>query len=291
MAPSPTRIRVGTPDDGPYALARDHRGRLWTSMVQSGRLARVDVDGPMFIDLGNHDCRPTQLATAADGSLWCTRYGDDRLERVDPDTGARTTIALPVGTEPYGVTAGLDSTVWFTAIGSESVGRVDTDGTVSFVELSEPGMPSMITRGADGGVWFTLHNLGAVARLDPATASIVVHRLADPQGGPVGITPTANGLWCPQIRAGRVAHIGWDGAVREFDLPDRKGQPHAAAATPDGGCWVTLWGSSGLVRLRPDGTAYAMEVLDPDDHPHGVLVDGDTVWVAADRGDLVGVQN
>ncbi|WP_433799436.1 Vgb family protein [Actinomycetospora sp. CA-084318] len=279
------RIAVGVPDDGPYALGLDAAGDVWASLVYSGRLARLRGDEVTVHDLDAPTSRPSRFTTTPDGSLWCTRTGDHRVDRLvdgtwhGVDTGA--------GTGPYGVTAGPDGAAWFTAIEAEAVGRIDpTTEEVTLHPLPVAGMPAMITAGPDGAVWCTLNRVGALARLDPASGEVELTHLPDDGCGPVGIAADAGGLWFVEILAGRVGRLDLDGRLTEHDLPDREAKPHDVVAAADG-CVVSLWGSSGLAHLTGTGTVRALDGLAPDDHPHGLLVRDDELWVACDSGAVV----
>ncbi|MCD2190317.1 Vgb family protein [Actinomycetospora soli] len=279
------RITVGVPDDGPYALGLDAAGDVWASLVYSGRLARVRGAEVAVHDLDAPGSRPSRFATTPDGSLWCTRTGDHRVDRLVDGTWHGVDVGA--GTGPYDVTAGPDGAAWFTAIEAEAVGRIDpTTEEVTLHPLPVAGMPAMITTGPDGALWCTLNRVGALARLDPASGGIALTPLPDDGCGPVGIAADADGLWFVEILAGRVGRLDLDGRLTEHDLPDRAAKPHDVIATA-GGCVVSLWGASGLVRLDDDGTVTALAGLGPDDHPHGLLLRHGELWVACGSAAVV----
>ena len=68
---------------GPYALAAGPDGALWVTLVHTGQIARVGVDGETEThDLGAPGCRPSIIVAGSDGALWFTRGGDDRIGRI-----------------------------------------------------------------------------------------------------------------------------------------------------------------------------------------------------------------
>ena|SRR5689334_6641440 len=68
--------------------------------------------------------------------------------------------------------------------------------------------------------------------------------------------------------------------------PGRR-RPHAVAATPDGGCWATLWAASSVVRLDRDGGLAEEISFPPGSEPHGIALGPDgSVWVALETGSL-----
>ena len=59
------------------------------------------------------------------------------------------------------------------------------------------------------------------------------------------------------------------------------------AATPDGGCWATLWAASSVVRLDRDGGLAEEISFQPGSEPHGIALGPDgSVWVALEAGSL-----
>lgn len=279
-----TRIAVGEPGAGPYAVAVDASGVAWITLVHSGQVARLPPGGePSLYDLGNPASRPSLLALGRDGAVWVTRGGDDRIDRVD---GARRSVY--VGGGPYGIALGPDGAVWFTAIGADAVGRLAPEGEVTFTPVpGESGMPAMITAGPDGAMWFTLNRVAALGRVD-AAGEITLHPLPDPGCGPVGIAADGDALWFAEIGAGRVGRLVPGEPLQEFDLPDRAACPHAVAPDGSGGCWVTLWAASALAHLDERGAVTAVHDLGEGAEPHGVAVAPDgSVLVALESGHVV----
>ena len=276
-----TRTRIGGPGDGPYAVAVDPQGAVWVTLIHAGHVARITGGREVTLyDLGNPHSRPAQLAVDNDGALWFTRSGDDRIDRLTAD-GDRRSYPLPAGSGPYGVCAGPDGAIWYTALWADAIGRLDPDGTVATFDVPGGGMPSMITSGPAEALWFTLNRSGAIGRLNPADGAIVLHALADPDCGPVGIAGGQTGLWFVEINAGRVGRRTPAGEWQEFDLPDRDARPHAVTPAYGGGCWVTLWGRDAVARLTEHGELVGLHPLGEGDEPHGITTGPDGIVVVA----------
>ena len=94
-------------------------------------------------------------------------------------------------------------------------------------------------------------------------------------------------MWFAEIGAGQMGRIHPDGRIEEYPLPDRSCRPHAVAVPPDGGCWVTLWAASSVVRLDRDGGLAEQISFQPGSEPHGIALGPDgSVWVALEAGSL-----
>jgi len=147
-------------------------------------------------------------------------------------------------------------------------------------------MPSLITAGPDGALWCTLNQANAIARITPA-GDVTTYPLPTPGAAPVGIHAGRAAVWFAEIGAGQAGRIFPDGRIEEFPLPDRSCRPHAVAAAADGGCWVTLWAASSVVRLDGGGQLADETSFPPGAEPHGIaLAPDETVWVALEAGTL-----
>jgi virginiamycin B lyase len=270
----------------PYAIARTPDGALWVTLVTAGVLARLAPEGDGFTlhEPVAGPCQPMQVAVGADGSVWYTR-GDDRLGRLD-GAGGQSVVELPAGSAPYGICAAPDGAIWFTARGLNQVGCWTPAGEIRLIDLPVPDAgPAMVAVAGDGAVWAALNTAGALARVHGGEAGLIEL----PSGSaPVGVAAGGDGVWYADIGGGRVGHADPAGAVESVTFDDPACRPHAVAADPDGGCWVTLWASGQLARVTPGGAVEQYPL--PGREPHGLLVTATEVWVAMESGSLVAVE-
>ena len=262
----------------PYALAVVHDGGLWATILSPPGLARVDAADPELIAL---DAAP-MLVLPVGSALWVSRQ-DDKLARWD---GRWSTVDLPAGSAPYGLAAAGD-TIWFTLAGTNQLGRL-ADGRVELFDLPvEKAGPAMITVTGDGTVWAALNAAGALARWRDGELTVVPLPQAHAPAAPVGIAAAGDDVWYADIGGGAVGRVSPDGSVHLVPFDDPGCRPHAVAADPDGGCWVTLWAASKLARVTDDGVVREFPL--PGEEPHGLAVTGDRVWVAMESGTVAGV--
>jgi virginiamycin B lyase len=75
--------------------------------------------------------RPAHIAAGPDGALWFTGANfSDKIGRITT-AGAFTTVALPFGSDAYGIAAGPDSAMWFTDASTNKIGRVSLSAVAS----------------------------------------------------------------------------------------------------------------------------------------------------------------
>ena len=275
---------VNLPDGwAPYAVAGDATGRLWMTVLTPPGLAWLDPGG----EIGHEPFaagQPMQLSIGPDSAVWYTR-SDDQLGRRDA-SGTHVLTGLPAGAAPYGVAATPDGGAWFTAAGTNQAGRIEAGGDLTLIDLPVPdARAAMVTVDAVGTAWAALNGAGALARVRGDAVQIV-----ELPGGaaPVGVAASGSGVWYADIAQGRVGRIDPDsGALEQVRFADPACRPHAVAADPGGGCWVTLWGSGELAHVSPGGDVRLRKL--PGQEPHGLWVSATHVWVAMESGSLVAV--
>jgi len=289
---------VGEPGEGPYGVAVTRDGAVWFTLVHGGRVGRRDPDGTVaYASLGDAS-QPSQLAAATESSVWVTDTTGNRLVHLGAGTasgaGSATgivelgSVSVPTpGAQPFGVVALDDGTAWFTELGADALGRIDILGRVDEFPVGREGsFVSMIAASGDS-LWFTLNAAGAVGHVRGGDSAIAFTELPRIPSGPVGIAVGEDGaVWVAEILADAVARIPRRGELTEFAF-DPGAKPHAVAADPAGGVWVTLWGANQVAHVSDDGTIVSHDLPTPDSEPHGLAVTPDgTLWIALETGAL-----
>lgn len=268
----------------PYGMGLGADGSVWMTVLEPPGLVRLEpaaVDGAE-VTLRALPAKPLLVAVGGDGTVWHTSQ-DDRIGR-----DGETWFDLPTGSAPYGIAANSAGGAWFTAPGIDRLGRITAGGEVETVELPVAGAyPAMLTVTADGAVWAALNAAGQLARWAGGVVDIVDLPGGRTMAAPVGIAAQGDRVWFADIAGGSVGLADAAGEVARVTFDDPACRPHAVAAAPDGGCWVTLWGSGQLGRVTAEGSVQLFEL--PGREPHGLVVAGDEVWVAMESGSVVRV--
>jgi len=256
--------------------------------------ARVTYLVPPHTAIGNFPSVPGSFATVG-GTLWFST-GNKYLGRVNPD-GSMTLIPTDPVVPQY-IAAGKDGNIWFTDnVGYQQgykVGYVTASGEVHYFWLSgaSPADFSGLAVGPDGALWFLMWGGpdGQTEYLGRATAAgAEVHAIGNvPILGPV-VGPDGS-LWGRSVTG--LDHIGLDGTVTSFAVPDGWMIDTAPAVGADGSLWVAatrrVAGGDGVLRLARDGTFAAFD-LPTRFNPVGIAAGPDgALWIGShDQGAVV----
>jgi virginiamycin B lyase len=258
----------------PYAMTATPDGSVWISVLSPPGLARITPDGLTLHEL---PAKPMLVAAAADGTVWHTSQ-DDRIGR-----DGEKWYELPAGSAPYGIAAAPDGGAFFSAPGIDRIGHLSPAGEITTVRA--PGYPAMVTVTDDGAAWVALNAAGKLARWHDGEVDFVDLPPGRTTAAPVGIAAGGAGrVWYADIAGAGVGLADAGGILSRVEFEDPACRPHAVVASPDGGCWVTLWGSGRLARVGADGAVTLVDL--PGREPHGLALVGDEVWVAMESGSV-----
>jgi streptogramin lyase len=170
-----------------------------------------------------------------------------------------TEYALPVGSGPFGVTAGPDSNVWFTTQKTEKVGKITSSGAITEYSSNTHGYednPEGITSGPDGNLWYVeaFSHAKAIFRVTP-TGTVTEFPLTRAEPWCVGITSGPDGnLWFTEQKTGYVGKMSTSGTVlAEYKLPTGS-EPRDITTGPDGNLWFTDFGTKKVGKITTSGT-------------------------------------
>ncbi|MGI8647414.1 MAG: hypothetical protein DLM55_09230 [Acidimicrobiales bacterium] len=113
--PSIYEIPLGAPDSGPYDITTGPDGALWLTMVHTGQLSRMTLDGHLdHYPLDPTSCGPSIIIPGSDATLWFTRIHDHRIGRIST-AGDTMSFRVPTPSSgPFGIVTGPDDALWFT---------------------------------------------------------------------------------------------------------------------------------------------------------------------------------
>jgi virginiamycin B lyase len=264
---------IALPGWSPYSIAAAPDGPVWLTVLEPAGLARLSPDGT-DVTLRELPAKPMLVAVDDGGTVWHTSQ-DDRIGR-----DAESWFPLPAGATPYGIAAARDGGAYFSAPGIDRLGHITATGEITTV--AAPGYAAMVAVGDDGAAWVALNAAGQLGRWHGGPLDIVDLPPGRTPAAPVGLAASGDRVWYADIAGGTVGLAGAEGLITRVTFDDPACRPHAVATAPDGGCWVTLWGSGQLARVAADGSVRLHDL--PGKEPHGLALVGDEVWVAMESG-------
>lgn len=152
---------------------------------------------------------------------------------------------------------------------------------------SEQALPASIVSGPDGALWFVERFAAKVGRITTA-GQISEYALpggSEPRG--IAAAPLEEALWITE-GTGKVARVGVDGEIRQFDVSSRYARPNQIAVGAEGDVWFTDDGADQVDRISPAGTLTHFQ-LKEGSKPWGITAgpDGD-IWFTERFGNKIG---
>ena len=179
--------------------------------------------------------------------------------------GEISEYALPVGTDPEGITTGPDGNLWFTGRESSKIGKITTAGTITEYSLPSGSEPTYITAGSDGNLWFVDQHTSKIGKI--TTAGTITEYSLPSGSEPTGIVGGPDGdLWFTEWTTSKIGKITTSGTITEYALPSGS-YPRGITAGPDGKLWFALAITDKIGKITTAGaiTEYSLPSLsDPD---------------------------
>ncbi len=169
-----------------YGLGLDRNGHLFVSGWDSSSLTRINVNTGVKDWTITAPNQTKGVAVGKDGDVWVAGYGGNNITRWTPDGVLKA--AIPVGTNPTGVSVDPSGKVWAVDLGDEFIYRVDpatdlVDLTKRLVGTTHYGysdMTGLVARNATikYGAWTVIHD----AQLNFAPWGNLAWHASDPTG-------------------------------------------------------------------------------------------------------------
>jgi glutamine cyclotransferase len=286
-------------------------GALWASLVDTGKLVRVDTTTDKVAAVVTVTRQPGVVngsgpagVVSWHGQIWTTDISRQAIARLDPAT-SRVLERVTVGVGPLEPVVAGD-TLW--TFGSEApngpivrVVRVDLGSKKVVASLRNVGEPFGLLA-PPGAVWISDHASGQVLRLDPATNRVVARIAAGTN--PQELAFGAAALWVANGFGHYLTRIDphTDRVVATIPL-DRHGNAtdgwdycacHSVIVA-EGAVWAIAHDQHALVRIDPRTnrvTSTLTLAVAPDGtamEPFNVVSGAGSLWVTADPHFLIRV--
>ncbi len=258
-----------TADSSPAGLAFDNDGILWFTMINAGRIGRLD---PAKVEAGTSkgiteyalpqkNSQPNAIMVARNGTVWFSEMNGNRIGRLDPKTGAIQEYPIPTPkSEPHHLVEAEDGGIWFAQFETDKIARLDPASGEIKEHPVNPGHPHDLVID-NGKIWYT-------------------------QGGKFWAKVFFNKVAALDMSTGKV--------VEEIAVPPERSVPHAMTKSQDGGIWFTQFFANKITRLDLDGGAPKLvEYPLPGKRKgtHDLVVDDrrNRIWVALNHANSIGL--
>ncbi len=203
-----------------------------------------------------------------DGSLWTASGTMNEITHLSSDGSTIRSWIFSANITPSSLLKDADGTFWFTELGGFNVGHFDPS-TGSVTEWpDQQRRPTALYKRPDGKFWLP-ETGGPLALFDPAQNlytyyTAVAYTLSYPW-----VDPDGSLFACDFIYHGIVKFSPDGSTYTRWDLPtDYYYAPSVIKRMPDGGLWISFWGSGQLGRF--DDSTGELKVFDLDlgSHPY-----------------------
>ncbi len=235
------------PDGLVYEMSRDDNGKLWITDYMENEIWKVDpATGNYTVYDGLYGASDGRLDSS--GYLWWSNFDEGQLGRLIPGAAQATLWSLPPDSNPLGITFDNNGHVWV------------ADGFEPFLYRFDPSSKELCTYtvpdsdpifdGAsdyilyhNGQIWIGDLELGRILRLNPATNTFTIWKLAA-DALPEGLAIDNNGhLWWADNWLGELGRLDSQSnpnQITSYVIPSRGiGPAPIQVAVQNGKVWYT----------------------------------------------------
>ena len=230
-----TRIAVpggNFPRSSLTAIAVDPQDQVWVVDVGPSPKSLLYQYNPESKEFKSYEVpAPARLRSSintlafVDGTVWATGISSSRIIKVDPRAGTVTAYPIPLGSHPYGMTVGGNSTIWFAARLGNVIGKVDpATGQVTPYPISTPyAEPRRMGVDAEGNIWVALSEIDKLARVDYRTGEFTEYPVPTKHSAPysVDVDKSRNLIWFSEREVFKIGRFDPSAeSFVEFPLPN-----------------------------------------------------------------------
>lgn len=203
-----------------------------------------------------------------DGSLWTASGPLNRITHLSSDGATLRSWSFPSSVTPSSLLKDADGTFWFTELGGFNVGHFDPS-TGSVTEWPDRlRRPTALYKRPDGKFWLP-ETGGPLALFDPVQNLFTYYTpLAYTLSYP-WVDSDGSLFACDFIYYGIVKFSADGSTYSRWDLPtDYYYVPSKIRRMPDGGLWISFWGSGQLGRFDDSTGELKIFNLEVGSHPY-----------------------
>ena len=178
-----TATILGTTGIGPFGIAIDKAGNVYTANLNSNNVSKITPDGTSTV-LGTTGNRPYGIAIDGAGNVYTANSGSNNVSKITPD--GTSTIFGTTGTRPTEIAIDEAGNVYSANLFSDNVSKIAPDGTSTILGTTG-NLPSRIAVDAAGNVYTANYSSNSVSKITPDGTSTILGTTVRP--GVLGTSP------------------------------------------------------------------------------------------------------
>ena len=255
-----TATILGTTGIGPFGIAIDKAGNVYTANLNSNNVSKITPDGTSTV-LGTTGNRPYGIAIDGAGNVYTANSGSNNVSKITP-SGISTILATsgnpsgPLGVSPRGIAIDGAGNVYTSNYNSNNVSKITPDGTSTILGTTGT-RPAELVLDEAGNVYTANSGSNNVSKISPDGTSTIL--------GATGNLPTrmaidgASNVYTANFGSNSVSKITPDGTstiLGTTSTPAERGQgPYGIAIDDAGNVYTANNGSNNVSKITPDGTS------------------------------------
>ncbi len=273
---------------GPFGLAIDSKGNLWTVDEANSRIEEFAPEGKYLTSFGKAGTEPGELkepkglAIESNGDLWVAEAGNNRIQKFGPE-GKPLLNAGKAGTgngelkEPQALAVDKNGDIWVTDTGNNRIEEFSSEGKylasfgkagTGYGELKEP---KGIAIDGKGNMWVADTGNNRIEEFE-ANGKLVAHFGSGGTGAgqlkaPFGLAFDALGhLWVADEGNNRIQEFSTTGAfITQLGFRGKESgqlvEPRAVTFAAGGEAWVSDYGNNRLEEFSKGANAHDQRII------------------------------
>lgn len=196
------------------------------------------------------------IVVKPDGSVWAASASENAIARLSSDGKTVTRWPMPANAAPSSFVADSDGTFWITELGGFNVTHFDPATNVLTQWPDAARRPTALVKRPDGSFWLPETD-GILAKFDPATGVFTYYRGPATSLAYPAMDPDGTLFACDFIYPAIVRYTPDGVTATRWSIPTTPPttdtvaplSPSQIVRMPDGGLWISFWGSGQLGRF------------------------------------------
>jgi sugar lactone lactonase YvrE len=229
---------------GPYGLAFDTSGNLYSSNLNNNSISKITPNGSVtpFVNSGLNS--PRSLAFDALGNLYCANFNNNNIVKITTNGSVSTFVAFI--NRPIAINFDRFQKLYCCLYSDSQIIRIETNGSYSLFVNSGLDRPNGLAFDTSGNLYCANYNSNTISQIKPNgnVTTFVNSGLSNP----VGLAfDTSGNLYCSNVGDNSISKITPNGSVSTF--VDGLNNPRGLAFDTLGNLYCANFGENNIIRF------------------------------------------